>query len=271
MSRPAPPRIAVITGANSGIGKECARLLAMRAGSAALTTVVLACRNETKAQEAKHDLEQLTGRSIFHVVLMDVADPASVRAAIPLLPPSIDLLIMNAGGVSPLIVTPTGATCTPTGVTQMTADNLLGHAVLLEGLLQAGRLTTAAVYLGSEAACGVPKLGMAKPVFVSSSTAEFVSVLDGTFFRQHKADQLLHYGQVKLLAALWMAALARRHPQLRLLTISPGNTSGTGAVNKLPWIMRILVKCAHTTNTQHTSLGRMGAAISPCRRLTRSS
>ena len=29
---------------------------------------------------------------------------------------------------------------------------------------------------------------------------------------------------------MWMAALARRHPHLRLLTVSPGNTVGTEAV-----------------------------------------
>jgi NAD(P)-dependent dehydrogenase (short-subunit alcohol dehydrogenase family) len=237
-----PLKTAVITGANSGIGKECARLLASRPGST-LTTIVLACRNEGRGLEAKRDLEERTGRSVFQVVVMDVADPASVQAALPHLPPLVDLLIMNAGGVSPLQVTPAGSVAvTAAGVTEMTADNLLGHVVLLEALLQERRLTTAAVYLGTEAACGVPKLGFPKPTFESSSTAEFVSVLNGSFFTGRKADQLLHYGQVKYLGALWMAALARKHPQLRLLTISPGNTSGTGAVNKLPFIMRILLK-----------------------------
>ena len=240
MSR-AAPTTAVITGANGGIGKECARLLASRAGSS-LTTIVLACRNEAKAQEAVRDLEKRTGRAVFQVVVMDVADPASVRAALPHLPASVDLLIMNAGGLSPLTVSAAGVTRTAAGVTQMTADNLLGHVLLLETLLQERRLTTAAVFLGSEAACGVPKLGMAKPTFASSSTAEFVSVLNGSFFTGKKADQMLHYGQVKYIAALWMAALARRHPQLRLITISPGNTSGTAAADKLPFLMRLLLK-----------------------------
>ena len=78
-------------------------------------------------------------------------------------------------------------------------------------------------------------LGIAQPTFASSSTAEFVSVLDGSWFTG-KPDSLLHYGQVKYLGALWMAALARRHPQLRLITISPGNTSGTAAVEKVPLV-----------------------------------
>lgn len=234
MSRPAPKTI-VITGANGGIGKECARQLAMRSGSAEVSCIVLACRNEGKGREAAVDLQRRTGRSVFHVVVMDVASPASVRAALPQLPECVDLLIMNAGGVSPL-------TLTEAGVTRMSADNVLGHAVLLEALLQAGRLSGAAVLLGSEAACGVRSLGFPKPVFASSSTAEFVSVLNGSFFDGGKADQLLHYGQVKYIGALWMAALARRHPHTRLLTISPGNTSGTAAVDKLPVVMRVLIK-----------------------------
>ena len=233
MSRIASTKTAVITGSNGGIGKEIARQLASRPGSA-YTTIVLAVRNEAKGKEAKRDLEKRTGKAIFQVVLMDVADPASVRAALPRLPASVDVLVMNAGGVSPMTVT-------AAGVTGMAADNLLGHVLLLEALLHEGRLTTAAVYLGSEAARGVSLLGIAQPTFASSSTAEFVSVLDGSWFTG-KPDSLLHYGQVKYLGALWMAALARRHPQLRLITISPGNTSGTAAVEKVPLVLRVLLK-----------------------------
>ena len=44
-------KLAVVTGANSGIGLETARRLAM-----ANAQVVLACRNETKAAEAVADI-----------------------------------------------------------------------------------------------------------------------------------------------------------------------------------------------------------------------
>ncbi|MGV7852514.1 hypothetical protein PJM29_30560, partial [Mycobacterium kansasii] len=37
-----------------------------------------------------------------------------------------------------------------------------------------------------------------------------------------------------------MAASARRHPNLRLLTMSPGNTSGTGALDHSGLLARTL-------------------------------
>ena len=68
----------LITGANTGLGKELARQLA---GREDFDKVYLACRNEAKAEEAKRDLESVTGRSIFDVILVDVSSPTSVRAA----------------------------------------------------------------------------------------------------------------------------------------------------------------------------------------------
>lgn len=53
---------------------------------------------------------------------------------------------------------------------------------------------------------------------------------------------MLAYGQVKYLGALWMSALARQHPDLRLLTVSPGNTTGTDAVRQLPTVLRVFMQ-----------------------------
>ena len=89
-------KVALITGANAGIGKEVARQLG------ALETaekIYLACRNEEKATAAKADLEARTGKSIFEIVLMDVSDPSSVRAAIQSIRRPVDALVMNAGGI----------------------------------------------------------------------------------------------------------------------------------------------------------------------------
>ena len=228
-------KVALITGANAGIGKEVARQLG------ALETaekIYLACRNEERATAAKADLEARTGKSIFEIVSMDVSDPSSVRAAIRSIHRPVDALVMNAGGIGgrePLALT-------KDGVTQVFALNLLGHMELLDGLLRSKKLTGTALYVGSEAARGVPKMGIAKPTFASSSVDEFVRVGNGEFFVGKKSDIWLAYGQVKYLAALSMAAAARRHPELRILTVSPGQTSGTEAPNNFPWPLRVMLK-----------------------------
>ena len=74
-----PAKTVLITGANAGIGKEVARQLASRPE---IARIYLACRNRDRATAAKAELEAATGRRIFDIVLMDVADPGSVRAGL---------------------------------------------------------------------------------------------------------------------------------------------------------------------------------------------
>jgi NAD(P)-dependent dehydrogenase (short-subunit alcohol dehydrogenase family) len=233
--QPLAGKIALITGANVGIGKDVARQLAL---SGTYERIYLGCRNRAKADLAKRDLELSTGTRIFEIVLMDVSDPASVRAVLASLPEPIDALVMNAGGSGGKMPLAVGEH----GVTAIFASNLLGHVVLLEGLIDAGKLKGTALLVGSEAARGVPKLGMKRPSLPTSSTEEFASLCDGTFFRDREADGKLAYGQVKYVGAMWMAAVARRNPKLRLLTMSPGNTRGTEGLRDLPQPLRFLMK-----------------------------
>jgi hypothetical protein len=110
---------------------------------------------------------------------------------------------------------------------RLAVSNVLGHVVLLETLIETGMLTTAAILTGSEAARGVPKLRIKRPTFAEHSVDEFTTVIDGSFFAGRKVDSKLAYGQTKYLGAPWLSALARKHSTLRLVTVSPGNTSGT--------------------------------------------
>lgn len=225
----------LITGANAGLGKDAARQLALRDG---VGTIFLACRDEAKAHAAQADLVRITNKSVFEVLIMDTSDLTSVRAAVKAIDRPLRAVLLNAGGMG-------GATpfaWTADGVTELFAANVLGHVVLLEGLIAAGLLTSTAVLVGSEAARGVPKLGFKRPTFRAHSVDEFASVIDGSFFDGRKRDPMLAYGQVKYLGALWMSALARRHPELRLLTVSPGNTTGTDAVRDLPTVPRLFMQ-----------------------------
>ena len=123
-----PEKTVLITGANAGIGKDVARQLALRPEMA---RIYLACRNQDRATTAKAELEAATGRPIFDIILMDVADPRSVRAGLAGVNGSLDALVMNAGGMggkTPMALTADGAT-------YMFAQNVLGHVVLVETLL----------------------------------------------------------------------------------------------------------------------------------------
>jgi NAD(P)-dependent dehydrogenase (short-subunit alcohol dehydrogenase family) len=232
----------LITGANAGIGKEIARQLALRPE---IARIYLACRNEDRAKVAKSDLEAASGRHIFDIVRMDVADLGSVRSALGAIDGSIDALIMNAGVIGDKKL----MNLTADGVTTLFATNVLGHVVLLEGLLAEGRLGEVAVLAGSEAARGIPKtslftamLKMNRPSFVSTSADELASVIDGSYFDGKKFEPNLAFGQVKYIGALWMAHLARQHPDRRLLTVSPGNTTGTQAPDGLALPLRMAAK-----------------------------
>jgi NAD(P)-dependent dehydrogenase (short-subunit alcohol dehydrogenase family) len=224
----------MITGANAGIGKEIARQLALRPE---FGQIYLACRNAERARTAKAELEAETGRTIFDIVLMDVANMDSVRAGLADIDGSVDGLVMNAGVIGPQTL---GVTAD--GVTTVFATNVLGHVVLLEGLLAEDRLGEVAVLVGSEAVRGVPKLRMKGPSFVSTSADELAAVIDGSYWASNKPDFNLAFGQAKYIGALWMAYLARKYPDRRFITVSPGNTTGTGAASALPLPMRVAAK-----------------------------
>jgi len=224
----------LITGANSGLGKESARQLAMINET---EKIYLACRSLSKAREAKQSLEKSTGRSIFEIIIMDVSNPDSVRSAVAELNEPVDALIMNAGGMggkSPLKTT-------SHGVTSLFANNVLGHAVLLDELLKAKKLINVALYAGSEGARGVDEMGMKRPQLLTSSVDEFVEIIDGSFFDE-QMDPMEAYGYVKYTAAMWMSSEARKNPNLRFITMSPGFTSGTAVMNDLPPGKRFMFK-----------------------------
>ncbi|SDU84355.1 oxidoreductase [Jiangella alkaliphila] len=90
-------RTAVVTGANTGIGREVAAVLAAHGA-----TVVLACRDVAKAEAAASRLTGPRTPDVVapDVVALDLGDLASVRAAAARIReryPRLDLLVNNAG------------------------------------------------------------------------------------------------------------------------------------------------------------------------------
>src|SRR5579872_6982964 len=104
----------LITGANAGLGKETARQLAMKRET---KKVILFCRNQARAEAAKKDLEEKTGKKIFEIVIGDVTDANSVRKAVDTIKEPIDAVVLNAR----IVVGKTAAKITPSGMNQFPA------------------------------------------------------------------------------------------------------------------------------------------------------
>jgi NAD(P)-dependent dehydrogenase (short-subunit alcohol dehydrogenase family) len=86
--------VALVTGANRGIGREVARQLADEGYA-----VLLAGRDGGKASAAAAELEESTGGSV-QAITLDVADPASIAAAAETVANEagrLDVLVNNAG------------------------------------------------------------------------------------------------------------------------------------------------------------------------------
>lgn len=224
----------LITGANAGIGFEAARQLASQEG---INKIYLGCRNIDKANDAKNQLVAATRRDIFEIIILDVSDSTSVRNAVAAMTSPVDAVVLNAGGTGGR----TPHALTSDGVTNIFASNVLGHVVLVEELIKRQLVTSTILYAGSETARGIPKMGVAKPELSSSSIEEFTSIANGSKFGS-KADPLDVYGTIKLTGTLWMASMARQHPHLRFVTMSPGGTTGTNGMDDLPFLKKLFFK-----------------------------
>src|SRR5690349_349244 len=88
-------RVAVVTGANGGLGLETTRELARKGAH-----VVMAVRNQQKAQEAVEDVRASVPGAALELVSLDLGSQASVRAAAEQTlreHERLDLLVNNAG------------------------------------------------------------------------------------------------------------------------------------------------------------------------------
>jgi len=121
-------RLAVVSGANTGLGFETARVLAARGAS-----VVLAVRDAEKGKAAAARIAGTAPGANVTVQPLDLASLESIRAAAGELRarhPRIDLLVNNAGVMFPPRQT------TPDGFELQLGTNHLGHFALTGLLLE---------------------------------------------------------------------------------------------------------------------------------------
>jgi NAD(P)-dependent dehydrogenase (short-subunit alcohol dehydrogenase family) len=176
-------RIAVITGANSGIGLEAARELA-RAGA----HVVLACRDTGKGDAAAQAIRTAVPGAKLDVEALDLASLDSVRAfAGRYARERLDLLINNAG----VMAAPYAKTAD--GFELQLGTNHLGHFALT-GLLLDRLLATP----------------HARVVTVSSTAHKFGSMRFDDLQSERSYHRWPAYGQSKLANLLFALELDRR-------------------------------------------------------------
>jgi NAD(P)-dependent dehydrogenase (short-subunit alcohol dehydrogenase family) len=179
-------RVAVVTGANSGIGFETAKALAARGA-----TVMLACRDVQRAVAAGKRISSDVPGADVQPVRLDLASLASVRkAAEEILDGTdrLDLLINNAGIVWP------PHDLTADGFETHIGVNHLGHFALTGHLLERMRRTP-----GS------------RVVSVSSLAHRRGAVdVDDLHFQRSKYTLTAAYGRSKLANLLFTFELQRR-------------------------------------------------------------
>ena len=139
----------LVTGANSGLGFEAARQLA----EAGWGKVILASRSEAKAEAARAQLVERTGKDPFGVLAVDTSEVASANAACGQLRErgeTVDFLLLNAGASS------AKPEFNSDGIEMAWASTLVGHHAMTMCMLGDETLGDRAriVIAGSEGARG---------------------------------------------------------------------------------------------------------------------
>ena len=205
-------RVALVTGANSGIGYETARALAQHGAH-----VILACRDDEKARRARDKLESELERSSLELLHLDLADLVSVRRAADNVLADharLDILVNNAG------VMGTPYRQTADGFELQMATNHLGHFAFT-GLLLDRIVTTA----------------RSRIVTVSSHLHRMGQLRQDDVAGASFHNTWVSYGTSKLANLLFAAELSRRLQAAGLQTLAvaahPGwtrsNLAGSGA------------------------------------------
>jgi NAD(P)-dependent dehydrogenase (short-subunit alcohol dehydrogenase family) len=179
-------RLAIVTGANSGIGFETARALATKGAR-----VILACRSEGKGNDAVARLKNAAPAADARFETLDLGSLSSVAAFAARIradESAIDLLINNAGVMAP----PLGRTAE--GFELQFGTNHLGHFALTARLLPLVR-----------AASGARIVNV-------SSIAHFAGAIDfdDPNFEKRRYIPMVAYGQSKLANLLFTRELHRR-------------------------------------------------------------
>jgi len=120
-------KVVIVTGANSGIGKDIATYAAAKGAK-----LYMFCRSKDRAEKAKKEITDATSSKSVEIVLIDLGELASVRKAVEELKEKenkVDVLVCNGG------VLLNDKRTTTEGNEVTFASHLLGGSYLLSQLL----------------------------------------------------------------------------------------------------------------------------------------
>lgn len=211
---------AIVTGGNSGIGKEAARDLAQRGAR-----VILACRNLAKAEKAREDIVRTTGNPNVKVRPLDLSSLQSVRefaARIADTEHSVHILVNNAG------MPGNRGKRSKDGFDLCVQINHLGHLLLTVLLLDL-----------------LKRSAPARVVFVSSLAHKYarLNVHDLVHDKLVPYDHFLAYSNTKLCNVLTANHLAEilRGTGVTVNSLHPGAVL-TDIWERLPRVSRLVAK-----------------------------
>lgn len=119
----------IITGGNSGLGLETAKILAADKNN----NLILGCRNQSKAHDAVDELKKLSGNQNIQTLELDLSSYESIRNfadQVLTITKSIDVLACNAG-----LQIAKGTQLTTEGIEKTFGVNHLGHFLLTKLLM----------------------------------------------------------------------------------------------------------------------------------------
>jgi NAD(P)-dependent dehydrogenase (short-subunit alcohol dehydrogenase family) len=177
-------KICMITGSNSGIGKETALGLA-RLGA----TVVMVCRDQSKGKAAQAEIKQKSGNPFVDLLIADLSSQQSIRQlaqAVRVRYPQLHILVNNAG-----IINPRQRAVTIDGMEKTFAVNHLAPFLLTNLLLDHMKASAPA-----------------RIVTVASSAQNAINFDDLQHEKHYSVWEI--YGQSKLATILFTYELARR-------------------------------------------------------------
>ncbi len=228
-------RVAIVTGANTGLGYETALALA---GKGAL--VVLACRNFPKAEDAKARISEQFPNAQVYPRTIDTASLQSVRQFATSIAADfgrLDLLINNAG----VMITPHFTS--EEGIEGQLAVNYLGH-FLLTGLLLPLLLQTA----------------HSRVVSLYSVAAGWTGMNFDDIQFQQKYDPYKAYSQSKMACLMFALEFNRRlqaaGSDVLSIAAHPGY-SKSELSRHLPWFLRLMLAAFGSLMMQSTADGAL--------------